>query len=385
MCALPDILGNLEPAPKIPAPQTFRPGVEFDGNEGTATTEGLPSQPNFDEFLRERGYPPEEYEVVGTPRTSQWQTYHGDWLTSYRFSFRKRNLAIDLPTLLREARKAKPIDTKPAGLEKALVICPADLQVGKVGSRGGSKELIARVYRSFTRIEAMAKQGKYEHIYILDLGDIIESVSNKASLNQLESNDLSPMQQVDLAASLMFDLIKRMVKFAPVTYGSIASNHCQNRMNGQQIGRPGLDDWGIVIAQQLRRLTTELEWKVNYLVPQPHDEGFAFQYGVNTVGVVHGHQVARPEGMEKWWEKQTFGNQWSAPCNLLLHGHFHHLRVTELGQHISGGSRFLVMAPTSDNGSDWFRLAGGGSDSTTGIMAFELERDSLFSGTVRKL
>jgi hypothetical protein len=230
----------------------------------------------------------------------------------------------------------------------------------------------------------MAKQGKYEHIYILDLGDIIESVSNKASLNQLESNDLSPMQQVDLAASLMFDLIKRMVKFAPVTYGSIASNHCQNRMNGQQIGRPGLDDWGIVIAQQLRRLTTELEWKVNYLVPQPHDEGFAFQYGVNTVGVVHGHQVARPEGMEKWWEKQTFGNQWSAPCNLLLHGHFHHLRVTELGQHISGGSRYLVMAPTSDNGSDWFRLAGGGSDSTTGIMTFELERDALFSGTVRK-
>jgi hypothetical protein len=385
VCALPDILGSLEPAPKIPAPQTFRPGVEFDGNEGTATTEGLPSQPNFDEFLRERGYPPEEYEVVGTPRTSQWQTYHGDWLTSYRFSFRKRNLAIDLPTLLREARKAKPIDTKPAGLERALVICPADLQVGKVGSRGNSADMIARVMKSFDAIEKLAKQGKYEHIFVLELGDVIESVSNKASLNQLESNDLSPMQQVDLAASLMFDLIKRMVKFAPVTYGSIASNHCQNRMNGQQIGRPGLDDWGIVIAQQLRRLTTELEWKVNYLVPQPHDEGFAFQYGVNTVGVVHGHQVARPEGMEKWWEKQTFGNQWSAPCNLLLHGHFHHLRVTELGQHISGGSRYLVMAPTSDNGSDWFRLAGGGSDSTTGIMAFELERDSLFSGTVRKL
>ena len=381
---MPDILGNLEPAPKIPAPQSFRPGVEFDGTEGTATTEGLTSQPNFDEFLRERGYPPEEYEVVGTPRTSQWQTYHGDWLTSYRFSFRKRNLAIDLPTLLREARKAKPIETKPAGDEKALVICPADLQVGKVGSRGNSRDLIARVMRSFTRLEQMAKQGKYEHIYILDLGDIIESVSNKASLNQLESNDLSPMQQVDLAASLMFNLIKRMVKFAQVTYGSIASNHCQNRMNGQQIGRPGLDDYGIVIAQQLHRLTKELGWDVSYLVPQPHDEGFAFQYGVNTVGVVHGHQVARPEGMEKWWEKQTFGNQWSAPCNLLLHGHFHHLRITELGQHITGGSRFLVMAPTSDNGSDWFRSSAGGSDSTTGIMAFDLERDTIFSGTVRK-
>lgn len=383
MLAMPEILGNLEPAPKIPATPNFRPGVEFDGTEGTATTEGLPAQPNFDEFLRERGYPPEEYEVVGTPRTSQWQTYHGDWLTSYRFSFRKRNNAIDLPTLLAEARKAKKVKTQALAFEKALIVCPADLQVGKVGSRGNSADMIARVMRSFDEIEKQAKQNRYEHVYILDLGDIIESVSNKASLNQLESNDLSPMQQTDLAASLMFDLIKRMVKYAPVTYGSIASNHCQNRVNGQQVGRPGLDDWGIVIAQQLRRLTTELEWEVDYLVPQPHDEGFAFQYGVNTIGVVHGHQTNRPDSMATWWEKQTFGNQWSAPCNLLIHGHWHHLRVTELGQHVSNGSRFVVMGPSSDNGSDWFRNAGGGSDATTGILTIELDKNKLFNGTVR--
>lgn len=381
---MPEILGNLEPAPRVSAPANFKPGVEFDGVEGTATTEGLPAQPNFDEFLRDRGYPPEEYEIVGTPRTSQWQRYDGDWLTSYRFSFRKRNTAIDLPTLLAEARKAKPVTTKAGDSERALVICPADLQVGKVGSRGNSKDLIARVMRSFTKIEAIAKQGKFERIYILDLGDIIESVSNKASLNQLESNDLSPMQQVDLAASLMFDLIKRLVKYAPVTYGSIASNHCQNRMNGQQIGRPGLDDWGIVITQQLRRLTTELEWKVNYLIPQPHDEGFAFQYGVNTVGVIHGHQVNRPDSIPSWWEKQTFGNQFSAACNLLLTAHFHHLVVKELGQHVSGGSRYWVQAPTSDNGSDWFRL-NQGSDSATGILTLELDKDILFNGSVRKL
>jgi hypothetical protein len=382
--ALPEILGNLEPAPKIPAPQNFRPGVEFDGTEGTATTEGLPSQPNFDDFLRERGYPPEEYEVVGTPRTSQWQTYHGDWLTSYRFSFRKRNLAIDLPTLMAEARKSKPVKQPVGGTESALLICPADLQVGKVGSRGNSADLIARVMRSFDEIEKLARVKKPEHIYLLDLGDIIESVSNKASLNQLESNDISPMQQVDLAASLMFDLIKRMVKIAPVTYGSIASNHCQNRMNGQQIGRPGLDDWGIVIAQQLRRLTVELGWDVQYLVPQPHDEGFAFQYGVNTVGVIHGHQVNRPDSIPTWWEKQTFGNQAiGGAVNLLLSGHFHHLVVKELGQHHSGGSKFWVQAPTSDNGSDWFRL-NQGSDSATGILVIELLKAHLFSGSVRK-
>ncbi len=78
------MLENLEPTPKITSPKDFRPGVTFDGNEGTATTEGLAELPNFDDFLLERGYPPEEYEIVGTPRTSQWQQReNGAWLTSY--------------------------------------------------------------------------------------------------------------------------------------------------------------------------------------------------------------------------------------------------------------------------------------------------------------
>ena len=378
------MLENLEPAPKIEAAPNFRPGIEFDGTEGVATTPGLKAKPDFDEFLIDAGFNPDEIEVIGTPRTSRWQQREGgDWLTSYRFTFRKRNPDINLPALLAEARRAKPITSK-GGQDKALIVCPADLQVGKVGSRGNSKDLIARVMQSFDRIEQMAKAGKYEHIYILDLGDIIESVSNKASMNQLEGNDLSPMQQVDLAASLMFDLIKRMVKFAPVTYGSIASNHCQNRVNGQQVGRPGLDDWGIVILQQLRRLTTELKWDVSYLIPHPHDEGFAFQYGDNTVAAVHGHQVSRPEGIPKWWANATFGNQFAAPANLLLTAHFHHLRLEELSQHTTGGSKYWVQTTTSDNGSDWFRLTNG-MDSSTGIICLELHKDKLFNGSVIKL
>jgi len=377
------MLENLEPAPKIEATPNFRPGIEFDGTEGVATTPGLKAKPDFDEFLIDAGFDPSEIEIVGVPKTSRWmQREGGEWLTSYRFSFRKRNPDINLTTLLAEARKAKPIVSK-GGQDKALIVCPADLQVGKVGSRGNSTDLIARVMQSFDRIEQMAKAGKYERIFIAELGDVIESVSNKASLNQLEGNDLSPMQQTDLAASLLFDLIKRLVKFAPVTYGSVASNHCQNRMNGQQIGRPGLDDWGIVILQQLRRLTTELGWDVTYLVPHPYDEGFAFQYGVNTVGVVHGHQASRPENMESWWKSQSFGSQWSSACNLLLHGHWHHTSVKELGKHSALGSRFIVMAPSSDNGSDWYRNAGGGSDASTGVMTIELDKDKLFNGTVR--
>lgn len=219
------MLENLEPAQKVTAPKDFRPGLQFDGNEGTATTEGLPNAPNFDEFLEARGYPADEYEIVGTPRTSQWQRWDGEWLTAYRFHFRKKVTDIDLPTLYAQAKRTKVKPVKKSGNSRTYVIAPADFQIGKFGSRGGHEESIARIHASYARIEEKLKIGTYDHIVILDMGDIVEGISNKADMEQVMSNTLSPMQQSDLAAALIWDLVKMACKYAPVTYGSVASNH----------------------------------------------------------------------------------------------------------------------------------------------------------------
>lgn len=380
------MLENLEPAKRIDSPNNFRPGIEFDGTNGEATTPPLPSQ-NFDEFLIDAGFDPAEIEIVGTPRTSRWQKYDGEWLTAYRFQFRKIQPDLDLPALFASARKTKPTSPR-EGKEKALILCPADFQIGKTGSRGGTQELIERVFASYAKAEAMAKRGKYERIYILDMGDLIESISNTADQQQIATNDISVPTQIDLGVTLMWELVKRMSKFAPVTYGSIASNHCQVRSHRQTIGRPGEDDYGILVLKQLYRLAKELEMNVDFLIPEPEDEGFAFRYGIHTVGVVHGHQVKRPEGIPDWWSKQQFGSQWAESVSLLLTGHFHHLRVQELGQYrLDGetiGSKYWVQMPTSDNGSDWFRRIAG-QDSATGIGAIELDPNQPFLGQVHRL
>jgi hypothetical protein len=176
------VLENLEPAQRVKAPKDFRPGLQFDGHEGIATTEGLPAAPNFDEFLLERGYPPDEYEIVGTPRTSQWQRWDGEWLTAYRFHFRRKVTDLDLPTLYAQAKKTTPKPVKKSGNTRTYVICPADFQIGKGGSRGGHEESIQRIHASYARIEQKLKAGNYDHIVILDMGDIVEGVSNKADM-----------------------------------------------------------------------------------------------------------------------------------------------------------------------------------------------------------
>lgn len=386
------MLDDLTPAPKITAPKDWQPALVFDGNEGEATLPALSDdeKPDFEQFLIEAGFDPKIYSIVGEPRTSRWQVarpfpLEPQWLTAYKFRFVKKvGDAIDLPTLYATAKRTKKPVIKKSVSDRVLVVCLADFQVGKVDQRGGSKELIERVFESYRRIEAQLKRGKYERVYAVDLGDIIEGFENVANLNQLQGNDLSLMQQVDLACSLIWDFLKMATKYAPVTYASVGSNHCQWRVSKQAVGKPGVDDWGIVILQQVRRLATEVGLPVDFLIPQPHDETLAFDAfgdGFHIVGVAHGHQYNRPENAVTWWRGSTFGHSAIAAASMLITGHFHHLRVIEAGESHNGGSRYWVQASTSDSGSSWFRRISG-EDSQTGITGFELEKGKHFRGTV---
>lgn len=387
------MLENLEPAPKIERTPEFRPGVEFDGHEGSAITPGLADEPeSFDDYLREAGIDPTNIEVIPPVRTSRWQQQKdGDliWLTSYRFNFRSKINRIDLPVLLSEVEKDRK-KRKPAersGNDRALVVLWSDLQVGKVDWRGGAAEAHNRIERTRSDLIELCKRNRYDRILFVDLGDTIEGFDNKASEHQKISNDLSIMEQVDLATTYAWKTIKALAEtVGQVTYASVGSNHCQWRIRGQKAGK-ATDDWGVFIGRQLARLAGEKELPIRFLEPQPHDESLAidvFEDGYHIVGIVHGHQTNRPEALGDWWRKQSFGKQPVSNASILVHGHFHHLRITELGSTDYGASRFLIGAPTLDNGSAWYRTLSG-EDSVPGLAIFELHRAQPFNGSVKKI
>jgi len=386
------LLENLQPAPKITAPQGWNPAIEFDGTEGTATTPGMEDKPDFDQFLLDAGFDPAEIEIVGEPRTSRWQVAspwpaEPRWLTSYRFRFRKIGKKTDLPLLYSQAyRKIKAKSLHVPNTGKAFVILWSDLQVGKTASRGGTQELIERCLTAIERITAEAKRVKPETIVLCDVGDIIENFGNAADLAQLQSNDLSLMAQVDLATTLTWELLKRLSAIAPVTYASIGSNHCQFRVNKQRVGMV-TDDWGVHIGRTLARLSKETNLGARFLEPQPHDESLVvdvFGDQFHRLGLVHGHQAGRPDGVVKWWSSQSFGQQPVHSATILASGHFHHLRVQEVASNERGASRYWIQAATLDNGSDWYRL-NSGEDSQPGVVCFTLHRGIEFGGTVLKL
>lgn len=382
------MLENLQPAPRLDAPAGWRPGVEFDGTEGTATTKGLATVADFNEFLREAGFDPEHYEVIGNPRTSKWQQREGgEWLTSYRFTFRLKSASVDLPLLYSQVKKTKPAAVKTKTNPSCLVVLWSDLQVGKVDHRGGIEQMFERVAETRERLIAKVKELKPEKVIFCDVGDTIENFGNAADQAQLQSNGLSLMAQVDVATTMAWEVLRDLSKLVPdITYASVGSNHCQWRVNKQRVGT-AVDDWGIHIGRTLARLSHEVGLEIKFIEPQTHDESLAidvFGDGFHILGLWHGHQSGRPDSVPDWWMKQSFGKQPVHAATVGVSGHFHHLRVQELGSTPRGTSRFWIQASTLDNGSSWYRLTSG-SDSQPGLVTFALEKERDFGGTVWKL
>ncbi len=381
------------PAPKVTVPEGWSPAISFDSEGGEATLPAVVegTEPDVIGFLRDAGINPDEIEIIGEPRVSRWQVarpfpLEPAWHTAVRVRWRKRGATIDLPLLYALAKKTKPVTPKPVDTGKALVVLWSDLQVGKVDHRGGAEALIHRVAETQVALLNKIKEVKPEKIIFCDVGDTIENFGNAADMHQLQSNDLSIMQQVDLATSLAWDVLKNISKYAPVVYLSVGSNHCQWRVNKQRVGKT-LDDWGIHIGRTLARLTKEVGLPITFYEPAQHDESLAFDVfddKFHILGLWHGHQSPRPDAVPTWWRQQAFGKQPIHAATIGVSGHFHHLRVLELGSTPRGTSRFWVQASTLDNGSNWWRTTAG-EDSQPGLVCFALQRGIDFTGTVWKI
>jgi hypothetical protein len=315
------------PAPKVQAPEGWNASIVFDGNGGEATLPAVEGDnpADIDGFLRDAGINPDEIEIVGEPRISRWQVarpfpLEPAWHTAVRIRWRRKGVAQDLPLLYSLAKKTKPPVVKPVAPGKTLVVLWSDLQVGKVDHRGGVEALLHRVAETQTKLLNLVKQTKPERIIFCDVGDTIENFGNVADLNQLATNDLSLMEQVDLATSLAWECLKSLSKYSPITYLSVGSNHCQFRVNKQKVGK-ATDDWAIHIGRTLARLSKEVGLDITFHEPAKHDESLAYDVfgdGFHVLGMVHGHQANNPNMIPDWWRKQSFGKQAVTAATVLV-------------------------------------------------------------------
>lgn len=373
--------GNL----RVKYPKGYTPSVELN-EDGSGVVISMPQDSDklitdYADILREMGVDPDSFRIVGTAGISKWMTPAGDWLTSYRVRIEKKEVIVEdneesLPLLVESASKFGTRIEAETGEDssKTLVVIMGDLQVGKSGSRGGTIELTERIReKQAALLDHIEKVGASSAV-LADAGDIIEGFEN---VKQQEwTNDLSLMDQVDLAHTFESEFIEILSStHEKVDVMSIPSNHAAWRKGKDYLGAPG-DDWGIHIAKRVEKELDKYvpEHNVTFHYADKWRKSLNLEVQGYGLGLVHGDDVNRPEAIEQWWMKQVHGGSPTATSDVLVHGHFHTFRAYPSGRSLNGAQKWILGAPTLDNGSDWFANGSGGSDSDPGLLVFTIEK-----------
>lgn len=364
-------------------PQGFEPGVRFEGGAPAEVTLQLREIPEDEQRWREEitrvtSLPIPDHRKVELSQVRYWGDPGAPFIYC-RFTIADREVdpeRLDLDELVALARKARKHQPKTTSTEQALVVSWADLQVGKAGSRGGTAELVDRVMEKLDALDAHAKRVKAHTAYLIDVGDCVESFENVAA--QGFTNDLSFPEQLRVARRLYTEAALLLAKrHERVVCASVPSNHGRWRRGKDQLGRPG-DDYGIetlVAVHDAFALNPDALGHVSFVVPEVWQETIALDVCGTIVAVAHGHQVNRPEQVPVWWAKQVHGGQPAADADVLLTGHFHHVRVQPTGRSAhTGRAKWWLQAPTLDNASDHVRLRQG-DDSDPALMVFTVTAD----------
>jgi hypothetical protein len=360
---LKDAAANLPPR-GIPAEWLYR-------QEGDQIVTGPIEPVKADtDLLTMWGYDPAEVEIVGN--ISQWrkQQPDGSWRVSYRFSHRAKVDSIDLPALYAAAARKRPqVKSSVTNSGRTTVVALADVQAGKTGSRGGTPELIERLKEKRDALALHLTKVKPGRTVLADVNDLFEGFESGG--NPMFTNDLSLAQQMDLASVEVFEFVSLMSRFGPVDVMAVPSNHTAWRNGKQNLGRPG-DDLGLLCHRQVERLAKASGIDATWTFPPMYDESVTLDVRGTVLGLVHGNQFG-PGRAADWWGKQTHGGQPIGAADILLSGHYHHLRIEPTGRNpYTARSKWWLQAPTLDNGSDWFRNLTG-DDSDPGLLVFDID------------
>lgn len=324
------------------------------------------------------GLDPASFAIVDdTVRMSTWQQSKrlegGERdvvnLYSYRAQFKRLTGAeIDLPALYAEGRRKPRAQVKTAPAPRTCVPVIADIQIGKVGSRGGTPELLDRLDEKRSKLTAELKRRKPDSIFLPDINDLFENFESGG--NPMFSNDLSLSQQMDLAGTEIYKFVELCARFGPVVVAVVPSNHTAWRRGSLNLGAPG-DDLGIFVHKQVEKVARAAGLDAAWKYPEHYNESMVVDVRGTKVGMVHGNQY-RPGQAPAWWAKQTHGAQPVGAADILLTGHLHHLSILPTGRNpYTGRSKWWLQAPTLDNGSDWFRNTAG-DDSDPGMLLFDI-------------
>ena len=264
--------------------------------------------------------------------------------------------------LLASAMPEYPTVTPPRTEGGAFCLCLADFQCGKAQeARGGTAELVARVRSIIEQARAAVAVERPAEVFIFELGDVCEGNASHTSQSQLAANDLSQAEQLEVCARLILEAIAALAPLVPyLRLVCVRSNHGEERRSGQSVGR---GDFGVLvgrtIAAALELAGAEWAGHVRVVTQNALETGILTHVQSLPIAAFHGHYAKSEKRLPEWIAQQAggVGEHTAGECyreaRVVLHGHFHHLRIEQ------SRGRTIIGCPSLEAGSAWVERAQG--------------------------
>jgi hypothetical protein len=248
----------------------------------------------------------------------------------------------------------------------------ADWQTGKPDG-DGIRGTVTRIQQAISDVEVRVRELRrigrpLGTLFVEWTGDSVEGCVGFYD-TQTFGVELDRRGQVKVARRLLRDALVRWSRLFPeVVVLVVGGNHGENRLGGKAFTTFSDND-DIAVVEQVREMfafNPEAFGHVKFVFASDHLTLTA-QAGPWVVGLTHGH-VARESGtaeakLRRWYEQQAGGKRPIGDADILVSGHYHHMRVADWG-----GCLWL-QAPALDGGSEWW-AASKGEVSRPGVLTF---------------
>ena len=355
-------------------PEAWRARMDIDHTSGgfvVSTPRPSGNSADAESILEEFGLDPKAWRVTSV-RQSKWQTFNEDWLEAYKVSVVPADFVdgpdFDLEQLVDEIKKWKPSKgSKQATGDGAFVIVPSDQQIGKKANGLGTEDSIQKILSvtdgAFQRYKELQKIGRsLGTVSMLLAGDHVEgNTSQNGRLQSPAASDLGQTEQTRVARRLLMQQIKT---FAPhceeMIIAVVNGNH--DEVTRQVVADPS-DGWNVEIASAVQDACAENDAlaHVKFRYPEKDHQTLTVNICGTLVGLFHGHQASKD--VVKYLSGQAAGQTALGMADLWVSGHYHHFKALDIG------SRLWLQAPTTDNGSPWWRDRAG-LESQPGLLTF---------------
>ena len=295
---------------------------------------------------------------------------HGDdatteAVTRRRYVVEPARTVANIDELVAAVGKRRPAP-QPVGDGWAYVHAIADWQIGKTAYGEGTDQTVGRILDALDQsVKRLKRERKYrptDTVVLAGLGDLCEGVISQKGAVAL-SSDLGLTEQLRVVRRLLLEHVKVFADLADrVVLVSAPGNHDEpHRLMG---GRARADDsFAVDAAVQVGdalALAGGFE-HVEIVLPDVDDLTVTIEAGNTIIGFAHGHQT-RPGKAHEWWAKMGHARHRIGDAQLLMTGHYHHLRVHE------ESGRTHIQAPSVDPGSPWFDHKNGGVAGPGGVV-----------------